>query len=154
MFHSKMKHTKKEGSAWRGGGWGLAKTLLLVDTSPGKATLQLKCPQVVLGCLKSLDRQAAAGLLPGGRTFKTGKQVLFRNTRTWGSSKHEFTFEITGNCNFSGSKLEPMKNCHWIGTFLEMFIIPIRAGSEIDQNPNSSNHVAHLQESREGWLKW
>lgn len=57
MLHSKMK-----ASAETGRGEGLAKTLLLIDASPGEATLQLKCPH---GSLKALACQAA------GRMFQT-----------------------------------------------------------------------------------
>jgi len=61
---------------------GLEKTLLFVDAFPGKATLQVKCPQVVLGCLKSLDGQLAPGLLSGGGCSKLWKTGLFQEHKT------------------------------------------------------------------------
>lgn len=149
-----MKHTKKEGSAWTGG-WGSRENPAPCRCPPRKNKIAAKM-SINSFRVPEVFESPSCSRAPFWRenVQSSGEQVSFRNTRAWGSSKHEFTFDITGNRDFSGSKLEPMKNCLWIGTFLEIFIIPIWAGSEIGQQTNSSNHVGCLQESRGGWLKW
>lgn len=54
---------------------------------------------------------------------------------------------------FQWQEVRPHVKTVWTGTFLGIFVVTIWAGSQITQNPNSSDHVWCLQESREGWLK-